>query len=46
MKAMRPFYRSIADFGKDHVRQLREINRDFVLLCRELSLFGGENVAV
>ena len=26
--------------------QLREVNRDFVLLCRELGLFGGDEVAV
>ena len=46
VKGMRPSYKSIADFRKDHVVQLREVNRDFVLLCRELSLFGGEEVAV
>lgn len=46
VKGMRPSYKSIADFRKDHVAQLREVNRDFVLLCRELSLFGGEEVAV
>ena len=46
VKGMRSSYKSIADFRKDHVRQLREVNRDFVVLCRELSLFGGEEVAV
>ena len=46
VKGMRPSYKSIADFRKDHVAQLREVSRDFVLLCRELSLFGGEEVAV
>ena len=46
VKGLQPSYKSIADFRKDHVRQLREVNRDFVLLCRELSLFGGEEVAV
>ena len=46
VKGMRPSYKSIADFRKDHVAQLREVNRDFVLLCRELSLFGGDEVAV
>ena len=46
VSGMRPSYKSIADFRKDHVRQLREVNRDFVLLCRELSLFGGDEVAV
>ena len=46
VKGLRPSYKSIADFHKDHVRQLREVNRNFVLLCRELDLFGGEDVAV
>ena len=46
VKGLRPSYKSIADFRKDHVRQLREVNRDFVLLCRELDLFGAEDVAV
>ncbi len=43
---MRPSYKSIADFRKNHAAQLRKVNRDFVLLCRELSLFGGDEVAV
>ena len=42
MKGMQPSYKSISNFRKDHVAQLREINRDFVLLCRELCLFGRE----
>ena len=46
VKGIRPSYKSIADFRKDHVRQLREVNRDFVVLCRELNLFGGDEVAV
>lgn len=46
VKGMQPSYKSIADFRKDHVVQLREVSRDFVLLCRELSLFGGDEVAV
>ena len=46
VKGVRPSYKSIADFRKDHVAQLREVNRDFVLLCRELSLFGEDEVAV
>ena len=46
VKGLRPSYKSIADFRKDHVRQLREVNRDFVLLCGELDLFGAEDVAV
>ncbi len=46
VKGLRPSYKSIANFRKDHARQLREVNRDFVLLCRELNLFVGDDVAV
>ena len=46
VEGLQPSYKSIADFRKDHMRQLREVTRDFVLLCRELSLFGGVVVAV
>ena len=46
VKGTRPSYKSIADFRKNHVAQLREVNRDFVLLCKELDLFGGDEVAV
>jgi transposase len=46
MTGLRPCYKTIADFRKENARGLREVNRDFVLLCRELSLLGGEEVAV
>ncbi len=46
VKGMRPSCRSIADFRRNHAVQLRKVNRDFVLLCRELSLFGGDEAAV
>ena len=41
-----PSYKTIADFRKDNAAALRSANREFVLLCRELSLLGGERVAV
>jgi transposase len=46
MTGLRPSYKTIADFRKENARSLRQVNRDFVLLCRELSLLGGEEVAV
>lgn len=46
VKGLRPSYKSIADFRKDHMAQLGKVNRDFVLLCKELGLFDGEDVAV
>ena len=39
-------YKAIADFRKSNSAALKAANRDFLLLCKELSLFGGEGVAV
>ena len=36
-----PSYKTIADFRKDNAAALRSANREFVLLCRELSLLGA-----
>ena len=41
-----PSYKTIADFRKDNAAALRSANREFVLLCRELSLLGGSRVAI
>ena len=41
-----PSYKTIADFRKDNVAALRAANREFIMLCRELSLLGGSRVAI
>ena len=41
-----PSYKTIADFRKDNASALRAANREFILLCRELSLLEGRQVAV
>lgn len=41
-----PCYKVISDFRKDNCTVIKSVNRDFMLLCKELSLFGGEEVAV
>ena len=41
-----PSYKTIADFRKNNAAALQAANRDFVLLCRELSLLGGSRVAI
>ena len=46
VEGLRPTYKTIADFRKDNSLALKAVNRDFLLLCKELSLFGGEEVAV
>ena len=46
MEGLRPGYKTIADFRKDNLEALKAVNRDFVQLCKELHLFGGELVSV
>jgi transposase len=46
IEGLRPCYKSIADFRKTNRAALRASHRDFLLLCKELSLLGGEEVAV
>jgi transposase len=41
-----PDFKTIADFRKDNLKPLRAVNRQFTLLCRKLSLFGGELLAI
>ena len=41
-----PSYKTIADFRKDNLSALRAANREFIILCRELSLLGGSRVAI
>ena len=42
----RPSTKTIADFRKNNAMALQKANREFVLLCRELALLGGNRVAV
>jgi transposase len=46
IEGLQPTYKTIADFRKDNGTALKAANRDFLLLCKELVLFGGEEVAV
>ena len=41
-----PDFKTIADFRKDNLKPLRAVNRQFMLFCRKLELFGGELLAV
>lgn len=43
---LRPGYKTIANFRKDNGTALKAINRDFILLCRQLNLLKGDEVAV
>ncbi len=42
----RPTYKTISDFRKNNLVALRNVNREFVQVCRDLSLIGGRRVAV
>ena len=46
LKGLSPGYRTIAKFRGENWAALKATNREFVLLLRELNLFGGELVAI
>src|SRR5258705_1412985 len=46
LKGLTPGYRTIANFRRDNWAALKAVNREFVLLLRELDLLGGELVAI
>ncbi len=41
-----PDHKTIADFRKDSGSQIRQVCREFVVLCRRLDLFAGAFVAI
>jgi len=43
---LKPSYKTIADFRKDNGEPLKAVNKDFVLLCRELNFYGGTKGAI
>jgi len=43
---LKPRYKTIANFRKDNAAPLKKVFREFVLLCKELTLIEGELVAV
>lgn len=46
LKRLAPDFKTIADFRKDNAKALRDVFKQFVLLARELELFGGKLVAI
>ena len=46
LRQLRPDFKTIADFRRDNHNAFRPVFRQFVLLCRELDLFGKELIAV
>ena len=41
-----PDFKTIADFRKDNLKALKAVHRQFILLCRQLELFGGQLLAI
>src|SRR6202035_2110325 len=46
LRHLRPDFKTIADFRRDNRSAFRAVFREFVLLCRQLDLFGRELLAV
>ena len=46
IQGLRPSYKTIADFRKDNLKALKGVNKDFLQVCKELGLFGGELVGI
>jgi len=43
---LRPDFKTIADFRKDNTKAIKAVSRKFILLCRDLNLFGLELFAI
>src|SRR4028118_1690535 len=46
LRGLKPDFKTIADFRRDNRAAFRPVFRAFVVLCRQLDLFGRELVAV
>ena len=46
LRRLRPDFKTIADFRRQNGSGIKQVCRDFILLCRKLELFGGELVAI
>jgi len=46
LRKLRPDFKTIADFRRNNGKAIKAVCREFILLCRQLELFGGELVAI
>jgi transposase len=46
LKQLRPDHKTLADFRKNTLQPLRQVCREFTVLCKQLDLFAGELVAI
>lgn len=46
LRKLKPDFKTIADFRKDNSKSLKEVFKQFTLLCKEWDLYGKEVIAV
>ena len=46
LRKLTPDFKTIADFRKDNPQALKQVCREFTLLCKKLDLFGRELIAI
>jgi transposase len=46
LRRLTPDFKTIADFRRDHPQALKGVCQQFILLCKQLDLFGGELIAI
>jgi transposase len=46
LKKLTPDHKTIANFRKDNKEEIPKVFKEFVMLCKKLSLFGGELVSI
>ena len=46
LRQLKPDFNTIADFRRENRKAFRQVFREFVLLCRQLDLYGRELLAV
>jgi transposase len=46
LKKLRPDHKTIADFRKHNLKPIRQVCREFTVLCKQLDLFAGALVAI
>jgi transposase len=46
LRHLKPDFKTISDFRRDNRNAFRQVFREFILLCRQLDLFGRELLAV
>jgi transposase len=46
LRKLRPDFKTISDFRKDNKKAIKAVSREFVILCKKLSLFSGELIAI